>query len=675
MKKYEVGNIRNIALVGHGNVGKTSLNEAMLYACKATDRFGKVAEGNTVSDFRDDEIQRKISINLSLSYCEYKDTKINIIDTPGYFDFAGEVVSGLKAAEAAVVVVDGVSGCDVGTVKVWRYADENNLARIIFVNRLDKENASLEKVMDSLNNKLEKNFVLMQLPIGINSGFIGVVDLLKMKAYQGDQEIEIPSDLKDKATEYQGKLIEAIASLDEKMIEEYLEGKELTKEEISQGLKQGLVEGKIVPVLLGSAINSIGIYNLLDFCVEYLPAPEKNPQIRPTEAVAALIFKTHIEPHMGEISYLKIYSGTLSAGMELLNSAKRITERLGQISVVTGKNRKDVEALVAGDIGAVVKLKNSSTNDILCDAKHPISLEMVKFPHALIDMAVFGKSKDETEKISNAIHILMKEDPTIKFSLNVETHENILSGVGSLQLEVLSSRVKNRYGVVMELKKPKVPYRETIRSKAEVQGKHKKQSGGHGQYGDVWVKVEPLERGKGFEFVNKIVGGAIPKNYIPAVEKGVKETMEMGILAGYPVVDIRVTLFDGSFHEVDSSDMAFKIAGSLAIRKGVEESRPYLLEPIMNAEIYTPEEYMGAIMGDLNSRRGRVLGMDKAGHESVIKAQVPLSEMFEYATSLRSFTHGAGTFEMVFNHYEELPSQLATPLIETYKKHREEGNK
>lgn len=667
MKKYEAENIRNVVMTGHGSVGKTSLNEAMLYSCKMTDRLGKINEGNTTSDFRDDEISRKISINLSLSYCEYKDNKINIIDTPGYADFAGEVMSGMKAAETAVVVVDAVNGCDVGTEKVWKYANEYNLPRIVFINRLDKENASLERVLASLKAKLESNFVLCQLPVGIAGTFKGVVDILKMD--------DVPDEVKAQADEYHDKLIEAIASLDEKMIEEFLEGKELTKEEIAGGLLQGIMEGKIIPVILGSATNGIGITNLLDFIVEYLPSPVKNSQIKPADSVSALIFKTNIEPHMGEISYLKIYSGSVTTGMDLLNITKRANERLGQISVVLGKNRKDVEALVAGDIGAVVKLKNSGTNDTLCDQKSNVIIEPIQFPAPLIDMAVYGKSKEEAEKIGNAIHSLIKEDPTLKFTLNPETHENILSGVGSLQLEVLSTRLKNRYGLIMDLKKPRVPYRETIRGRAEVQGKHKKQSGGHGQYGDVWIKVEPLERGKGFEFVNKIVGGAIPRNYIPAVEKGVKETMEMGILAGYPVVDLQVTLFDGSYHDVDSSDMAFKIAGSLAIRKGVEEAKPYLLEPIMSAEIYTPDDYTGAVMGDLNSRRGRVLGMDKVGRESVIKAQVPLSEMYEYATSLRSFTHGAGTFKMIFDHYEEVPLQLAAPLIETYKKHREEGNK
>lgn len=667
MKKYEAGNIRNVVLTGHGTVGKTTLNEAMLSNCKMTDRLGKIIEGNTISDFREDEINRKISINLSLSYCEYKDQKINIIDTPGYADFAGEVMSGMKAAEAAIIIVDAVNGCDVGTEKVWKYATENKLPCIIFVNRMDKENSSVDKVMATLSAKLESNFVPIQLPIGVAGSFKGVIDLLKMN--------DVPAEMKAQADEYHDKLAEAIASLDEKMIEEYLEGKELTNEEKINGLQQGMMEKKMIPVLFGSAINNIGVTQLLDFIVEYLPSPLKNPQIKPSDPVSLLIFKTHIEPHMGEISYLKVYSGSITAGLDLLNGNKRANERLGQISVVLGKNRKDIDGLVAGDIGAVVKLKNSGTNDTLCDPKHEVTIEPIKFPHTLIDMAVFGKSKEETEKIGHAIHILMKEDPTIKYGLNPETHESILSGIGSLQLEVLSSRLKSRYGVTMELKKPKVPYRETIRAKVEVQGKHKKQSGGHGQYGDVWIKAEPMERSKGFEFVNKIVGGAIPKNYIPAVEKGVKETMDMGILAGYPVVDIRVTLFDGSYHDVDSSDMAFKIAGSLAIHKAVEDARPYLLEPIMSAEIYTPEDYTGTIMGDLNSRRGRVLGMDKDGKDTVVKALVPLSEMHEYATSLRSSTHGSGTFNMKFDHYEELPAQLATPLIETYKKHREEGTK
>jgi len=675
MKKYEAGQIRNIALVGHGTTGKTSLNEAILFDAKMTDRLGKVAEGNTVSDYHDEELNRKISVNLSLSYCEWKDCKVNILDTPGYSDFFGEVTAALRVAEAAVVVVDGITGSDVGTSKVWQAADSYKLPKIVFVNKMDKENASIDKVMESLANKLESNFVLVQLPIGANAAFSGIVDLISMKAYKGGQETEIPADMKDKAQQYHEKLQEAIASMDEKMIEEFLEGKELTKEEVITGMHKAIKEGQFIPVLLGSATNNIGVYNLLDFTTTYLPSPQEDTEVKVADPVSLLVFKTSVEPHMGEIFYFKVFSGAITTGMDLLNNSKRVSERLGQLSVVLGKNRKDIDGFLAGDIGATVKLKNTSTNDTLCDTKHPVTIPPIKFPDTLIDMAVFGKSKEEAEKIGNAIHILMKEDPTLKYALNPETHENILSGVGSLQLEVLGGRLKSRYGVAMELKKPKVPYRETVRSKVEVQGKHKKQSGGHGQYGDVWVRVEPIERSKGFEFVNKIVGGAIPRNYIPAVEKGIKETMDMGILAGYPVVDLRATLFDGSYHDVDSSDMAFKIAGSLAIRKAVEDARPYLLEPIMHAEIFTPEEYMGTIMGDLNSRRGRVLGMDKAGHDSVIKALVPLSEMHEYATSLRSFTHGAGTFKMVFDHYEELPSQLATPLIETYKKHREEGSR
>ena len=675
MKKYEAGNIRNIALVGHGTTGKTSLGEGMLFTAKMTDRFGKVAEGNTVGDYHEEEITRKISVSLSLSYCEWKDCKVNILNTPGYSDFFGEVTAALRVSEAAVVVVDGITGSDVGTTKVWQAATGYKLPKIVFVNKMDKENASIDKVMESLTNKLESNFVLVQLPIGASPSFSGIVDLISMKAYKGGQEMEIPADLKDKAQEYHEKLQEAIASMDEKMIEEFLEGKELTREEVITGMHKAIKEGQFIPVLLGSATNNIGVSNLLDFITTYLPSPTEDEEVKAADPVSLLVFKTNVEPHMGEIFFFKVFSGTVTTGLDLLNNSKRVSERLGQISVVLGKNRKDIESLSAGDIGATVKLKNTATNDTLCDPKHPVTIPPIQFPGTLMDMAVFGKSKEEAEKIGNAIHILMKEDPTIKFALNPETHENILSGIGSLQLEVLGGRLKNRYSVTMELKKPKVPYRETIRTKTEVQGKHKKQSGGHGQYGDVWVRIEPIERSKGFEFVNKIVGGAIPRNYIPAVEKGIKETMDMGILAGYPVVDLRATLFDGSYHDVDSSDMAFKIAGSLAIRKGVEEAKPYLLEPIMNAEIYTPEEYMGTIMGDLNSRRGRVLGMDKAGHDSVIKALVPLSEMFEYATSLRSFTHGAGLFKMTFDHYDELPSQLAAPLVESYKKAREEGSK
>jgi elongation factor G len=694
MKKYEVKDLRNIALAGHGSVGKTSLNEAILFDVKATNRLGKITEGNTVSDYHAEEIERGISIYATCSFAEWKQARINIIDTPGYADFIGEVIGSLKAVETVVIVTDAAGKLEIGTRRAWDLAEQEKLARVIFVNKMDKQETHFEELYQTLKEKLSVGVVPVTIPIGKGDNFKGVVDLLKMKAiiYTGNdyKEEAIPSDMEAKAKEVREQLLETIASVEDALTEKYLEGGQLTEDEIKKGLKKGIKEHTIVPVFCGSSVKNIGIQPLLDSIAEYAPSPAdlervtvtdtagNNPRILkadPNAPFAALVFKIMNEPHMGDFTFFRVYSGKLNAGSDVQNVTKRTTERIAQISLMTGKNRTDIPEAIAGDIVAVVKMKNTLTGDTLCDAKTQVVVEPIKFPISLIDMAVYAKSKAEAEKMGNAMASLVHEDPTLHFKISTETKEAIISGMGELQIEVAVSKVKKKFGMDIELRKPKIPYKEAIHGKAEVQGKYKRQSGGRGQYGDVWLRIEPLERGKGFEFVNGIHGGSIPRNYIPAVEKGVREAIEEGVLAGYQVIDVRVTLYDGSYHEVDSSDMAFKIAGSMAFRKGVQDAKPCLLEPIMDVDVFIPEEFMGSIMGDLNSRRGRVMGMERAGNLDVVKAQVPLGELYRYATDLRTFTHGWGSYKMAFSHYEETPPLVSQAIIEEYKKKKEAEEK
>jgi len=676
MKKYNTQDLRNISIVGSGSTGKTQLAEAILFSAKAIDRLGKVDSGNTVCDYNEDEIERKISINSSIAFCEWKDKKINIIDTPGYADFAGEVIGALSVVEISIVNVCASSGVEMGTETKWEYVQKSKKPSIIFINRMDKENANFDKVEKSLKEKLTPNVAPVSIPVGSGDEFSGVINLITNKAIIEGKEVEIPEDMVAKAKEYREKLIEVIASSEDALIEKYLEGQELGPEETKSALKKGIVEHRIVPVLCGSGLQNIGIDQLLDFVVEYAPSPMENEgevKIDPNGPFSALVFKTFSEPHLGIINYLKIYSGKISTGSDVINNTKSSSERMGQIAFVRGKTRIEVKEGEAGDIIAVVKLKDTGPNDVLCDPKKTVSIPKINFPEPVVDMAVYPKSKGEEEKIANALSTAMREDPTLKFGMNKETKEMVVSGMGSLQLEIMSRRVKARYGVEVELRMPKIAYKETIHASADVQGKYKRQSGGRGQYGDCWIKAEPLERGKGFEFVNKIFGGAIPSQYIPAVEKGIVQSMEKGVIAGYPVVDVKVTLYDGSFHEVDSSNLAFEIAGSMAFRKGVEQAKPFILEPVMEIEAIVPEEFMGSVMGDLNSRRGRVLGMEREGKKQVIKALVPQRELFNYATDLRSLTKGSGEHKMKFSHYEEVPPNVTQPLIEAYQKAKEEG--
>jgi len=676
MNKYKTEDLRNISIVGSGSTGKTQLAEAILFSAKATDRLGKVDSGNTICDYNPDEIERKISINSAIAFCEWKDKKINIIDTPGYTDFVGEVIAAISVVETCILNVCAVNGVEVGTEKSWEYIRKNEKPAVIFINRMDKENANFDKVLESLKGKLTSNIAPISIPIGSGNEFRGVIDLLTGKAMIEGKEAEIPAGMVAKAKEYGEKLVEVVASSEDVLIEKYLEGQELSQEEKKRALKKGITEHKIVPVLCGSGLENVGILQLLDFLVEYAPWPmEIEGEVRtdPNGPFSALVFKTFSEPHLGIINYLRIYSGRISTGSDVINNTKNSSERLGQIAFPRGKMRIEVKEAEAGDIIAVVKLKDTGTNEVLCDPKNRASLPGIDFPEPVVEMAVYPKSKGEEEKIANALSTAIREDCTLKFEMNKETKEMILSGMGSLQLEIMSRRVKARYGVELELRRPRIAYKETIRATAEVQGKYKRQSGGRGQYGDCWIRTEPLERGKGLEFVNKIFGGAIPSQYIPAVEKGVRQSMERGVVAGYPVVDIRVTLYDGSFHEVDSSNLAFEIAGSMALRKGVEQAQPFILEPIMEVEVIVPEEFMGSVMGDLNSRRGRVLGMSREGKKQVIKALVPQGELFNYSTDLRSLTKGSGEHKMKFSHYDEVPPNISQPLIDAYQKAKEEG--
>src|SRR4051812_819598 len=681
---YEGENIRNVGIVGHGGSGKTSLISAILFDTGATNRLGRVDDGNAPTDFDEDEIERKITIAAKLAFCEWNRTKINMLDTPGFGNFIQEARGALRVADGAVVVVDAVAGVMVQTEKVWAYADEFALARMIVVNRMDRETANFDRCMESIQQRLGRICVPIQIPIGAEKKFKGIVDLIQMKAFtfapDGTgkfMESGIPDDIAITAQEYREKLIEAVAESDEKLMEKFFDSGTLTDEDLVSGLRKQVGEGKLCPVLFTAATANIGIQQLLNAIVSYLPdAVSRSPvagkdahgkdtvrKIADNEPFSAFVFKTFSDPFTGRISLFRVYSGVLTPETQPYSMSKNVTERFGQIATMQGKTLVPVTKLHAGDIGAAPKLKETITGDTLSDKTHQISYPAVKWVEPVISFAIEPKSRGDEDKISSAIHKLMDEDLGLGYSREVQTKEFLLSGQGQMHVELAVARLKRRYGVDVLLHPPKVPYRETIKGKAEVQGKHKKQSGGHGQYGDCRIRMEPLPRGGDFEFVNDVFGGAIPKNFIPAVEKGILEARSKGVLAGYPTVDFRVTLYDGSYHDVDSSEMAFKIAGSLAFKKGVREAKPILLEPVMNVEVSAPEEFAGDLMGDLNSRRGRVQGMEVQGRNTVIKAQVPLSEVLTYASDLTSKTGARGNYTMEFSHYDEVPSHLAEKII------------
>lgn len=693
MKTYDAEHIRNIGIIGHGSVGKTSLTEAFLFNGKAIDRLGKVDDGTTTTDYDEDEKKRKITINTGAAYCEWKKHKINIIDLPGFGDFITDAQVALSVADTAIVLVCGVAGVEVMTEKTWGFAEDYNLPKFIFVNKLDRERASFERAMESIKEAFGDSVIPVQIPIGQESSFKGVVDLVSQKAYTYNdasgkfEEGDIPGDLADAVEEHRESLIEKVAEARDELIEKYLEEGELTDDEIVDGMKEGIRNGTMCPVFCGSALNNVGVRQLMDAVVAWALSPLERPAPKgkiadseeevecipdPDGPVVAQVFKTFVDPFAGRVNLFRVYSGVLSPDTQLYNLNKDKKERIGQLAYLLGKKQKSVESVGVGDIGAVVKLTETGTGDTLAQDQKGVILPMVDVPKPIISFAIKPKARGDEDKIGVGLHRLMEEDLTLKFHRDERTKEFLVSGMGQLHVEVIVAKLKHQFGVDVVLTPPKVPYLETIKGKTEVRGRYKKQSGGRGQYGDTWLRFEPLPRGSGFEFVNEIVGGVIPRQYIPAVEKGIYEAMQNGILASYPAVDIRATLYDGSYHPVDSSEMAFKIAGSLAFKEGSKQANPTLLEPIMKMEIVVPEEYMGDVMGDINGRRGRVLGMDTQRGKSKINALVPMAEVLKYAPSLTSMTGGRGAYAMEFDHYEEIPTHLQEQIIEEAKKGAEE---
>ncbi len=684
MEKYPTQNIRNIIVVSHSGSGKTSLIEALLFNAKMTTRLGKVAEGNTASDYNADEIERKISVTSKLLHVVWKNTRIHLLDSPGYADFVGEVIAPLRVADAAILIIKAVHGIEVGTERVWQFLEEKNLPRIIFINKLDKENASFENTLNSIRERFGRQCAALQYPAGEQASFKGVVNILFK-----DEVAKLPDEDKAKVEKLKEELLDAVVETDDALTEKYLDGKELAAEEITKALKSACASGKIIPVLCGSALQNIGIVPLLDAIVDLLPSPAEHPAAEGThpktkepqkrnpvdnEPFSAFIFKDIFDPYVGHLTLFRVYSGTIDSNTGFYNSTRDLKERIGQLYVLQGKEQIPVQKAGAGDIVAVAKLKDSHANDTICDEKNPVLFAPTTFPEPAISSSVKPKSRQDEERIMGALSRLCSEDPTFKTSRDDQTKELIVSGMGDLHLDVMINRMKKRFGVEVEVGTPKVPYKETIKKPVKTQGKFKRQSGGRGQYGDCWLELEPLPHGKSFEFVDKVVGGAIPRQYIPSVEKGVREAMNKGFLAGYPVVDIRVTVYDGSFHEVDSSDMAFQIAGSMAFKKGQEEASPVLLEPIMDVEIIVPNDYLGQITGDINSRRGRIMGIEGRGKQEYVKASIPLAEMFKYATELRSMTGGRGSYSMKFSHFEEVPAKIMQLIVTQAKKAAEESS-
>src|SRR5881396_2803028 len=687
----EIGKVRNVGVVGHGGVGKTSLVEALLFTAGAVTRLGKVDDGSTTTDFDPDEIKRKISINTAVAYCDWKGHRITFVDTPGYGDFIADARAGLRVVEAAVVVVDAVAGVQVQTEKVWKFATEFNLPRVVVVNRLDRERSDFFRTFESLGRRLKGRLVALHIPLGEESGFRGFVDLVKMKAVTvaGGKPVEgeIPAD---QADEHREKLVEAAAETDDDLLSKYLDEGSLGEPEMLKALRAGIAQGKLVPVVCAAAVKSIGVHALLDLIVDSLPSPAERAEVAGTDLktkqagaraadakapVTALVFKTLSDPHIGKLSLFRVTSGTLRADSTLLNPGRGARERMGHVSWLQGKTQKNVEALGAGEIGVAQKLKETQTGDTLCDETQAFELPRITFPEAAISFAIQPKTRGDEDKISNALARIAEEDPTVHYHYDPETKQLLVAGVGSLHVEMVVERMKRKYNVDVNLLPPRIPYKETVKGRAEGQGKYKKQTGGRGQYGDVWLRVESLPRGGGFEFVDEIFGGAVPRNYIPSVEKGVRDCMKKGILAGYPIVDLKVTLYDGTYHEVDSSDMAFQIAASLGLQKVFMEAHPILLEPIMNVEVTCPSDVAGDIIGDLNSRRGRIVGMEPAGETAMVRAAVPMAEMLTYESSLRSMTGGRGAYAMEFSHYEEVPAFLADKVIKEAKTEKEKAEK
>ncbi len=688
MKVYEGIDIRNVALIGHGNCGKTSLAAGMLYMTGATNRLTRVDEGNTVTDYDDEEIARKITISTALAYVEWKKKKINVLDTPGFNIFINDTHMSLAAADAAVVVVDGVAGVEVQTEKVWAFSEKFKLPRALFINKLDRERSSFERALESIHEIFGRAAVPVQLPIGSERDFSGVIDLIRMKAYtyepDGDgkgKEGEIPASLAAAAQKAHEALVEMVAEGNDALMEEFFDKGTLSPEHILEGLTAATREMRMFPVLCGAALKNIGTDLLADFIIENFPAPvergalagkdsnggEVTRKIADAEPLSIFVYKTVADPFAGRVSYFKVCSGVLKNDANVVNTRTGAAERLSHIGCLIGKSITPVTELHAGDLGAVAKLKETLTGDTLCDKGSPVVYPKVELPEPSIAYAIEAKSRQDEDRMGNAVARILEEDPSLRFYRDPQTKEFLLAGSGQQHVEVVVSKLRKRYNVDVTLKAPKIPYRETIRGTADVQGRHKKQTGGHGQFGDCKIRMEPLPRGQKFEFANEIFGGAIPRQFIPAVEKGILEAAERGYLAGYPVVDFKVTLYDGSYHEVDSSEMSFKLAGRKAFKAAMEQAKPALLEPIMNVEVHAPVEYAGDLMGDMNGRRGRISGMETKGSTQIIRAQVPMAEMLTYQNDLISMTQGRASFTMEFSHYDFVPQQLADKIVAAAK--------
>lgn len=690
MRVYSGSDVRNVAVAGHNDTGKTTLVSQLLFDAGATTRLGRIEDGTCITDFDPDEIERKHSISCALAHAEWKDRKINLIDTPGFGIFISEAKAALRVADAALIVVSGVTGAEVSTEKVWQFASEYELPRIFVANKMDRERASASRLLENLQSKFGRNVVPIQLPIGEEKEFRGVIDLISMKAFvyandnSGRVEVtEIPPELKEAADEWHEQLIEKVAEGDDGLMERFFEQGGLSEDEVVAGLRREVAAHEIFPLMFASSSHNVGGHAILDVLANLVPAPTEVKSvnartlkgepvaIEPADSAhpAALVFKTISDPFAGRLSLFRVYAGVIQSDHVYWNASKEHEERIGKLQLLQGKQQIHVSELRAGDIGAVAKLKDTHTGNTICAKDHILLLDPVDYPESVISFAIEPKAKGDEDKIANALARIIEEDPTIRFGREERTKELLISGQGQLHVEVIVGRLKKKYGVDVILHPPKVPYRETITKAADAHGRHKKQSGGHGQFADCKIRIEPIERGSDFEFVDEVFGGAIPRQFIPAVEKGIQEARMHGFLAGFPVVDFRVRLLDGQFHSVDSSELAFKIAGSLAFREGMAAARPTILEPVMHVEVYAPTEYMGDLMGDLTSRRGKVEGMDAQGDQQVIKGHVPMAEMLTYGSTLRSITHGRGSFHMAFSHYEEVPRNLHEKIIAESRKH------
>lgn len=694
MKQYKLQDIRNIGIVGHGGSGKTSLAESMLFLTGVSDRLGKVGDASSVMDNDPDEIKRGHSLSSSLAYCEFNSTKINLIDTPGSSNFISDTPAVLRVVDGLVFVVSAPEGLQFYTEKIWKWADEWELPRIIFLNKMDHERANAGPVIDAIKTKFKKTPVFIHLPQGAGENFSGIVDLIENKYFSynkgGDgkgKQGEVPAEVSEEMEISHAELMEAVAEVDDELIEKYLESGELTEEEFSRGLKEGIENGQLIPVLCGSALQNIGTDLLLEAAVKYLPSPENRVPVTARKAdddseikrsagggdpTSALVFKTVADPYAGKLTLFRTFSGTIKGDSSIYNTTQGVSERVGQLYMLQGKKQVPVAEVPEGEIGTVAKLKQTVTGDTFSDSDEKVIFNPIQFPLPVFSRALLPKTRADEEKISQALQRLTEEDPTLKVERNSQTGELLISGLGQVHFDVSLEKLKARFGVEVDVKAPQIPYREAIKGTTKVQGKYKKQTGGKGQFGDTWIEISPLKRGEGFVFENKIVGGAIPKTYIPAVEKGIQEAMAGGIIAHYPMVDVKVSLYDGSYHNVDSSEMAFKIAGSLGFKKGVPDCRPILIEPIMNMEIVVPNDQVGDVMGDLNAKRGKIQGIDPGEDTQTIRAHVPMAEVLNYAADITSLTGGRGMFVMEFDHYEDVPDHLMKKIIDEANQNFEE---